>query len=534
MTGAELVIRCLEQEGVRYVFGVPGEETLDLNEALRDSAVRFVPVRHEQGAAFMADVWGRLTGRAGVCLATLGPGATNLATGLADANLDRAPVVAITGQLARDLLHKESHQFVDIVEAFRPFTKWNARVETGSVIPEVIRKAFKLAQEEKPGACHVELPEDVAQEPAEGAPLRTERPRRPSPDRPSLARAADIVNGAARPLILAGNGVIRGHAATELRALAERAAIPVVTTFMAKGAIPADHPLAVTTVGLAAEDPARAGFARADVVIAVGYDPVEYGPARWNPAGHARIVHIDFTAAEVDARYEPAVEIAADVREALELLAPLVAVRPDRAVAAPPAAPPAGDEGRRDARYPLHPLRVLADLEATLDPADVVVSDVGAHKLWVAKAYRAQLPNTVIISNGFAAMGIGLPGAIAAKLARPERHVVVVTGDGGFLMNVQELETARRLGLAFVVVVFRDDGYGVIRWKQEQRFGRTAGVDFGNPDLVALAEAFGCRGARVESAAGLRSALEAAVTAPVPVVIDCPIDYSDFTGLVAL
>ncbi|PYM60850.1 MAG: acetolactate synthase large subunit, partial [Candidatus Rokuibacteriota bacterium] len=243
MTGAELVIRCLAQEGVRYVFGVPGEETLDLNEALRDSAVQFVSVRHEQGAAFMADVWGRLTGRAGVCLATLGPGATNLATGLADANLDRAPVVALTGQLARDLLHKESHQFVDIVEAFRPFTKWNARVETGSVIPEVIRKAFKIAQEEKPGACHVELPEDVAQEAAEGAPLRTERARRPSPDRPSLARAADIVNSAARPLILAGNGVIRGHAAAELRMLAERAAIPVVTTFMAKGAIPADHPL---------------------------------------------------------------------------------------------------------------------------------------------------------------------------------------------------------------------------------------------------------------------------------------------------
>ena len=530
MTGAELVIRCLEQEGARYVFGVPGEETLDLNEALRDSAVRFVSVRHEQGAAFMADVWGRLTGRAGVCLATLGPGATNLATGLADANLDRAPVVALTGQLARDLLHKESHQFVDIVEAFRPFTKWNARVETGSVIPEVIRKAFKIAQEEKPGACHVELPEDVAQEAAEGAPLRTERARRPSPDRLSLARAADIVNGAARPLILAGNGVIRGHAAAELRVLAERAAIPVVTTFMAKGAIPADHPLALATVGLAAEDPARVGFARADVVVAVGYDPVEYGPARWNPAGHARIVHVDFTPAEVDARYEPAVEIVADVREALELLAPLVAIRPDR----PPPAPPRDDPGRRDERYPLHPLRILADLEATLDPADVVVSDVGAHKLWVAKAYRARLPNTVIISNGFAAMGIGLPGAIAAKLARPDRRVAVVTGDGGFLMNVQELETARRLGLAFVVVVFRDDGYGVIRWKQERRFGRTAGVDFGNPDLVALAEAFGCRGARVGSAAGLRPALEAALAAPVPVVIDCPVDYSDLDRLAAL
>ncbi len=276
MTGAELLVRCLEREGVRYVFGVPGEETLDVNEALASSSVQFVPVRHEQAAAFMADVWGRLTRQAGVCLATLGPGATNLATGLADANLDRAPVVAIRGQLARHLLHKESHQYVDIVDVFTPFTKWNARIETGAVVAEAVRKAFKRAQEEKPGACHLELPEDVAQEAAEGEPLRVARARRPSPDRPSLARAADIINRAERPM-MAGNGVIRGRASRELVALAERAQIPVVTTFMAKGAIPADHPLARTTVGLASDEPARFGFTSADVVIAVGYDPVECG-----------------------------------------------------------------------------------------------------------------------------------------------------------------------------------------------------------------------------------------------------------------
>ena len=263
MTGAELLVQCLEREGVRYVFGIPGEETLDINEALARSSIRFVPVRHEQAAAFMADVWGRLTGNAGVCLATLGPGATNLATGLADANLDRAPVVAITGQLARHLLHKESHQYVDIVDVFRPFTKWNARIETGAVVAEAVRKAFKRAQEEKPGACHLELPEDVAQEPAEGEPLVADRARRPSPDRPSLARAADIINRAERPLVLAGNGVIRGRASKELRSLAERAQIPVVTTFMAKGAISAEHPLARTTVGLASDDTARVGFTNA-------------------------------------------------------------------------------------------------------------------------------------------------------------------------------------------------------------------------------------------------------------------------------
>jgi acetolactate synthase-1/2/3 large subunit len=523
MNGAELLVRCLEREGVRYVFGVPGEETLDVNDALARSAIQFVPVRHEQGAAFMADVWGRLTGQAGVCLATLGPGATNLATGLADANLDRAPVVAITGQLARHLMHKESHQYVDIVDVFRPFTKWNARIETGAVIAEVVRKAFKRAQEEKPGACHLELPEDVAHEPAEGEPLAADRPRRPSPDRPSLARAADIINRARHPLILAGNGVIRGRASAELTAVAERARIPVATTFMAKGAIPADHALARATVGLASDEPARLGFDRADVVVAVGYDPVEWGPARWNPAGRLQIVHIDFTAAEVDARYQPAVEVVADVREALELLAPLVAARPDRVVPAGPS----DDPRRLDDRVPVLPQRILWDLESSLRADDLVISDVGAHKLWVAKRFPARLPNTVIVSNGFAAMGIALPGAIAAKLAQPDRRVVAVTGDGGFLMNVQELETAVRLGVAFVALIFRDDGYGVIRWKQERQFGRTAGVDFGNPDFVALAHAFGCEGVRITAAKELRPALERALRGSGPVLIDCPVDYRE-------
>jgi acetolactate synthase-1/2/3 large subunit len=523
MTGAELLVRCLEREGVRYVFGVPGEETLDVNDALARSSVQFVPVRHEQAAAFMADVWGRLTGHAGVCLATLGPGATNLATGLADANLDRAPVVAITGQLARDLLHKESHQYVDIVDVFRPFTKWNARIETGAVVAEAVRKAFKRAQEEKPGACHLELPEDVAQGEAEGEPLAPVHARRPSPDRPSLARAADVINGAASPLILAGNGVIRGHASRELAILAERARIPIVTTFMAKGAVPSDHPLVRATVGLASDDPDRIGFASADVVITVGYDPVEWGPSRWNPSGRRQIVHIDFTAAEVDARYQPVVEVVADVREALELLAPLVAVRPERPM---PVRPP-DDPHRGDDAYPLLPQRIIGDLETVLGGDDLVISDVGAHKLWVAKRLSARGPNTVIISNGFAAMGIALPGAIAAKLARPERRVVTVVGDGAVMMNIQELETAVRLGLAFVVLIFRDDGYGVIRWKQMRQFGRTAGVGFGNPDFVALARAFGCEGVRITAAKELRPALARALDARVPVLIDCPVDYRE-------
>jgi acetolactate synthase-1/2/3 large subunit len=520
MTGAELLVKCLEREGVEYIFGIPGEETLHLNDALRDSKVRFITVRHEQGAAFMADVYGRLTGRAGVCLATLGRGATNLATGLADANLDRAPVVAITGQVSRDRMHKESHQFVDILKAFGPLTKWNSRVETGAIIPEVVRKAFKLSQEEKPGACLIELPEDVAEEPAEGEPLAVERARRPSPDRPSLTRAAELINQARRPLILAGNGAIRGRATDELRRLAERGGIPVVNTFMAKGVLPADHRLALATVGLAQGDYERGGFGEADCIIAVGYDPVESGARMWNPRRGARIVHIDFTSAEVDAHYQPAVEVVADVREALELLTPLVAAA-DRS---PQVRGGCGDRSRADA-FPMFPERVLADLEAALEPDDLVISDVGAHKLWLARFYSARLPNTVIISNGFAAMGIGLPGAIAAKMVFPTRRVVAVCGDGGFLMNVHELETATRLGLALVVLIFRDNGYGSIRWKQEQRFGRTAGVDFGNPDFARLADAFGCRGFRIEAAAGLLPTLREALAHPAPAIIDCPVDY---------
>ncbi len=522
MTGAELLVRCLEGEGVEYVFGVPGEETLELNDALLGSKIRFITTRHEQGAAFMADVYGRLTGRAGVCLATLGPGATNLATGLADANLDRAPVVAITGQVSRDRMHKESHQFVDILKAFAPLTKWNNRVETGAIIPEVVRKAFKLAQEEKPGACLIELPEDVAEEPADGEPLGADRARRPSPDRPSLARAADLINAASRPLILAGNGVIRGHASEALRHLAERAGIPVVNTFMAKGVLPADHPLALTTVGLAQGDYERAGFGEADLVVAVGYDPVEYGPRTWNPNRRAQIVHIDVTSAEVDAHYQPAVQVIADIREALDLLAGLMATADRQA----PRRPGRDDRRQADA-FPLFPERVLADLEAALAPEDLVISDVGAHKLWLARFFGARLPNTVIISNGFAAMGIGLPGAIAAKMVFPERRVVAVSGDGGFLMNVQELETARRLDLSIVVLIFRDNGYGSIRWKQEQRFRRTAGVEFGNPDFVRLAEAFGCRGYRIGSADRLRPILQEALTQGAPTVIDCPVDYRE-------
>src|SRR5881409_1119064 len=320
MKASDLIVQCLEHEEVRYVFGLPGEEILDILDSFLESRIAFIPTRHEQGAAFMADAYGRLTGRPGVCLSTLGPGATNLATGIADANLDRAPLVAITGQAARDRIHKESHQHVDIIEHLRPLTKWNTRLETATVIPEVIRKAFKLAESEKPGACHVEVPEDVTGEAVEGTPLSTERARRPSPDRPALQAAVRLIEEASHPLIFAGNGVIRGRASTELRELARRHGIPVVHTFMAKGSMPADDDLCLLSAGLQARDYVSCGFEKADLIIAVGYDPVEYAPKFWNPERKKQIVHVDFTPAEVDSYYQPAVEVVADVREALELL----------------------------------------------------------------------------------------------------------------------------------------------------------------------------------------------------------------------
>jgi len=535
MKASDLIVQCLENEGVRYVFGLPGEEIMDILDSLLDSPITFIPTRHEQGAAFMADAYGRLTGRAGVCLSTLGPGATNLATGVADANLDRAPLVAITGQAGRDRVHKESHQHVDIVEHFRPLTKWNTHVETAAVIPEVIRKAFKLAESEKPGACHIEVPEDVAGEAAEGTPLSTERTRRPSPDRPALQTAARLIEGASFPLIFAGNGVARGEASRELRELARSHGIPVVHTFMAKGTMPYDDELCLLSAGLQARDYISCGFDKADLIIAVGYDPVEYAPKFWNPDRKKPIIHIDFTPAEVDGFYQPAVEVVADVRETLELLNSLVKGQKDptpyrtlRSVILEQL-----EEGAADDTFPLKPQRILRDLRTQMARDDILISDVGTHKLWIARTYPAYEPNTVLISNGFAAMGFALPAAVSAKLVHPERKVVAVSGDGGFLMNCQELETARRLGLAIVNVIFRDGGYNLIQWKQQTHHGRESGVTFGNPDFVELARAFGAKGYRVESARQLSPILAEALAQPGPSIIDVPVDYGENAKLTA-
>ncbi|HEX9626084.1 MAG TPA: acetolactate synthase large subunit [Acidiferrobacterales bacterium] len=528
MNAAQLFVRCLENEGVEYIFGLPGEENLAVMDALLDSSIRFVTTRHEQGAAFMADVYGRLTGRAGVCLATLGPGATNLITGVADANLDHAPLVAIAGQAATTRLHKESHQVLDLVNMFQPITKYAVQILEPEIVPEVVRKAFKLAEVEKPGACFIDFPENIADMEAHESPLQVQQSAAPSPSAAKLRQAAEIVSRARFPLIMAGNGVIRARAGEALTRCAEALNIPVATTFMAKGAIPASHPLSLGTVGLQSRDYVSCGFDRADVIICVGYDLVEYQPQLWHPSRDRRIVHIDTRPAEVDAHYVLAAGVVGDIGAALTELART-------------ATPHAGHEleglremmrgelrqAAEDDRVPVKPQRIIHDLRRALDDDDIVISDVGAHKLWMARMYPAERPNTCIISNGFASMGIAVPGAIAAKLAVASRRVVAVTGDGGFLMNSQELETAMRLRTPIVVLIWNDNAYGLIEWKQQIHYKRSSHVAVGNPDFVKYAEAFGAKGYRVAAAADLGRYLRQALADNTVSIIDCPVDYSE-------
>ncbi len=525
---SQLFVRCLENEGVEYIFGIPGEETLHLMDALSESAqIRFVTTRHEQGAAFMADVYGRLSTYPGVCLATLGPGATNLITGVADAQLDRAPLVAITGQAGLNRSFKESHQYLDVMALFKPITKWNARVDTPDSVPEIVRKAFRLARLEKPGATHIELPEDVAQEAAEGEPLPVRRTSYPVARPESLARASDLLRQAERPVILAGNGVIRRQAAESLGAFAQRSHIPVVTTFMGKGALDYRDPLALPAMGLHTSVASLGVLEEADLVVAVGYDLVEWAPAAWNGARSHTIVHVDSTAAELDSSYVPAVEVVGEIGESLRALAAAFG-EPVPQWGWEQFRPGAGElaADATDDSFPIRPAHLMRELRGVLDDEDIVISDVGAHKLWLATRFPAARPNTVIIPNGLASMGLAVPGAVAAKLVHPARKVVAVTGDGGFLMNSQELETASRLKTAFVVVVLVDNRYGVIELNQLRQFGRAFGVAFGNPDFVAYAASFGLPGFAVEGPDDLQPALRRALALDVPSVVAVPVDSS--------
>ena len=525
---SDVFVECLEAEGVKHVFGIPGEETLDLNESLASSSVAFVPVRHEQGGAYMADMYGRLTGRAGVCLGTLGPGATNLVTAVADAYLDRAPLVALTGQSDLERMHKESHQYIDLVEIMRPITKWNARVNAPDIIPEVVRKAFKVAESEKPGATHLELPEDVMAMEIDEEPLPRRRPVRPEPAARELLKAADLIRNAINPVALAGNGVIRAGASSALREFARATGIAVAETFMGKGAMDYTDPNALGTVGLQSRDYAMAGFEDADVVITIGYDLVEHAPKHWNPKRDKKIVVVDSVPAEIDAYFTPEVELVGDIYHVLTRLAEECRDVPHSGGSQRLRDVVLGrfEAARDDNQFPMQPPRALYEIRRALGREDILISDVGLHKLWIGRMFPAHEPNTVMIANGLAGMGFAIPCAVAAKLVHPQRKVVTVNGDGGALMNFQELETAMRLRTPFVNVIWENRQFGSIVWKQDKKFGRHFGVDFTNPDYVKLAEAFGMPAWRCEAVEDFGKHLRHALTLDLPSLIVLPIDYS--------
>lgn len=528
MKAAELFIRSLENEGVDYIFGIPGEENLDVMDAVLDSTIQFITTRHEQGAAFMADVYGRMTGRAGVCIATLGPGATNLITGVADANMDHAPLVAIAGQASTNRLHKESHQVLDLEAMFQPITKYATRILEPEVIPEIIRKAFKVAQTEKTGACFIEFPENIAKMEIQDQPLHVKHAMPPEPAKEKIEQAAALISKAKNPIILAGNGIVRAKASQALADFALKLNIPVANTFMAKGVIPFSHPMALGSVGLQSNDYANCGFANADVIICIGYDMVEYHPYLWHPSRDRTLIHIDMTHAEVDAYYSVDVGVVGNITHSLNRIAERcpahdgVAMRILRNSLIKEM-----NLHSHDVEFPVKPQKLIWDLRTAMDMQDIVICDVGAHKMWMSRMFRCEYPNTCIISNGFASMGIAIPGAIAAKLATPQRNVVAVTGDAGFLMNSQEIETAMRLNIAIVILVWNDASYGLIEWKQQNEFGRTSHVQFTNPDFVQYAQSFGATGIKIERTEQLMPALEAALARDTVTIIDCPVDYRE-------
>ena len=535
MKASDLFVACLEEEGIEYIFGVPGEENADFMISLEKSEkIKFVLTRHEQGAAFMAEIYGRLTGNAACCLGTLGPGATNLITGVADSNMDRAPILALTGQGSSQRLHKESHQIMDVVKMFEPVTKWATTVLHQDNIPEIIRKAVRVARSEKPGAVHIELPEDIAKLPTTTKPLKPQRFRRPVSDDKIVDQAFEILKNAKRPVILAGNGCLRRRASKQLRLFCEQTGIGVINTFMAKGCVDMDADYCLYTIGLQSRDVVACALEAADVVLALGYDMVEYHPNLWNAKGDHHIIHADFQPAEIDSDYHPETELVGDLAHTLWMLNARVdsngglnfdtshQVATRRSMQ---------DELSMhkddDTKGSIRPQKVLWDCRQVMAADDILLSDVGAHKMWIARHYQCHQPNTCLIPNGFCSMGFALPGAISAALVHPDKRILSISGDAGYLMNVQEMETAKRLNVNIVTMIWEDHMYGLIAWKQQNEFGKHTDLSFNNPDWLKLAESFDWFGHKVSNSKDLVHTLEKAFNEEGPSLVVIPIDYRE-------
>jgi acetolactate synthase I/II/III large subunit len=529
---AQLMVKCLENEGVSVVFGLPGEENIRFVQALAASHIRYVLTRHEQAASFMAEMYGRVTGRAAVVSATLGPGAINMQLGVADATTNSTPMVAISAQVGHDREFKESHQYVDLVSMFAPITRWAAAIPTAHAIPEMFRKAFKVAETERPGSVYLAVPEHIDADEADYdlKPLPRNVVRADAPAPGQVQRAVAILREAKRPVVLAGHGAARGDATTALIRFSDELGVPVANTFHGKGVMPDDHPNAIGTIGFMRHDYVNFGFDNADVIIAVGYELQEFDPVRINPQADKKIIHIHRFPAEVDMHYSVDVGINGDISDSLNALTDALV---GHGFAADPDIPASGllaeefARGQQDSRYPLAPARLVADTRAALGRSDVVLVDTGATKMWMARLYPTYERNTCLVSNGLSTMSFALPGALGVKLARPDSKVLAVVGDGAFLMNSQEVETAVRERIPLVVLIWEDGGYGLIEWKMDLELGAHYYVKFGNPDVVTYAESFGAKGYRINSAEELLPTLKAALDDDGVSLISCPVDYSE-------
>lgn len=533
MKASDLFLRCLETQGVTHIYGVPGEENADMMMSLLNSSIEFITCRHEQAASFMADMHGRLTGKPGVCLATLGPGATNLLTGVASANMDHVPLIAIIGQADTTRLHKVSHQNMDSIDMFRPVTKWTATIRSAGVIPEVISKAVKMSTAGVPGAVLIELPEDVAKEETDAQPLRIGHSQFESGvSQHQIQETLSLIEESKKPIILVGDGAVAAELDEELEAFMDKTQIYAATTFMGKGAVSTKHEHSLECVGLGMKDISVEAYDEADLVITIGYNMVEWPPSRWNTKGNKKIIHIARSPAEVDACYITNVELVGELKEILSTINRNLnnAHKKDPNLFTDIRERALKDLNQYDddQGFPIKPQRILADVRKALRDDDILISDVGAHKMWVARQYATYQSKTCFIHNGFCSMGGSLPGAAQAKWLYPEKNVLAVVGDGGFIMSIQALVTAVQYKAPITVLVWEDNFYGLIKWKQEMSYQKTSHVELENPDLVALSKAFGCHSERIESVDQLMPALHASFERKdKPTVLIVPVDYNE-------
>ena len=532
MKASDLFVRALENEGVEYIFGVPGEENLDLVESLRTSKIKLIVTRHEQAAGFMAATLGRLTGKPGVCLSTLGPGATNFVTAAAYATLGGMPMLMITGQKPIKTSKQGHFQIIDIVDLMRPVTKFSKQVVNANQIAALVREAFRTAAEERPGAVHLELPEDIAHEEAELCDLFSiENVRRPVAEEKAIAQAVEMIKKAKYPLLLIGAGANRKITANTLREFVDETAIPFFNTQMGKGVIDERHPLYLGCAALSTNDYLHCAVDRADLIINVGHDMVEKAPFIMKRDGRS-IIHLNFYSAKVHNIYFPQLEVVGDIANALWQIkerlkneklnfdssyVEKVKSKIEEHI----------ESTERDGRFPLIPQRIVSDIRNILSDDGVVTLDNGMYKIWFARNYKAYQPNTLLLDNALATMGAGLPSAMATKLLFPEKKVVAVCGDGGFMMNSQDLETAIRLNLDLVIVILNDNGYGMIKWKQEGMGYEQFGLDFANPDFVKYAESYGAKGYRIKKTEDFAPLLENCLNAKGVHLIEVPVDYSE-------